>query len=170
MDRVLDIDLEPPYVEVYQYAPLMYLSVCDFDLLSTSLPALEWLKWLHKVHCSVDAVATQCGVYKVKSASQGGSCAFSISPDMPPREQAAILLNCAKQLLQAMTEVRSSLECSAQQNTQADAHNMMKQPHLHQHVFGILLYGGTTGILHRHGSAAARLALAIKHSAPALFA
>lgn len=135
MDRVLDLDLEPPYVEVYQYAPLMYLSLCDFDLLSTSLPALEWLKWLHKVHCSVDAVATQCGVYKVKSASQGGSCAFSISPDMPPREQAAILLNCAKQLLRTMTEVRQPQWAYCSSIPRALLHmDRTRQQQLQQHI------------------------------------
>ena len=108
MDRILDLDRAPPYLEVYKHAPLMHMSICDFERICSELKADEWMRWVHDVHVQIDNISAQCGIYKVKTGAQGACCAFTISPDMPSKEQAAIMLNSARLLLKTINEVRDS--------------------------------------------------------------
>lgn len=105
MERNLELDNQPPYVEVYQHAPLMYLRICDFDAACHSLPPKQWVCWCHDVQCQIERIAAAVGIYKIKAMSQGSSCIFSISPDMPPREQAALMLASAQRMMQELRQV-----------------------------------------------------------------
>lgn len=96
---------QPPYLEVYKHAPLMYLSICNFDFACAQVPPKTWMVWVHSVQAAIDDIATAHGLYKMKALMQGSSCLFSISPDMPPKEQAALMLNAAKELLDALSKV-----------------------------------------------------------------
>ncbi len=105
MDRILALDEQPPYLEVYKHAPIMYMAVCEYEAASLGVPPKDWLLWVHGVQSIIDAIAATHGLYKVKAYAQGRSCLFSISPDTPPKEQAAIMLGAAQQLLQALNKV-----------------------------------------------------------------
>lgn len=102
----MDVDQQPPYVEIYSDAPLMCASLVNTRqaMSSSSLP--ELVNWCHGVHRTVDAVANSLGLCKVKALGDDSlTCLFSISPDMPSRQQAEVMLHAAQQLLATLSQV-----------------------------------------------------------------
>lgn len=110
MQMIVDIDQQPPYVELYSDAPLMCASLVNTRQAmagSTSLPELVY--WCHGVHRVMDKVAGRLGLVKIKALSNDSqTCLFSISPDMPSRQQAEVMLHAAQQLLAALSQVRGA--------------------------------------------------------------
>lgn len=107
MDQILDLDAAPPYVEVYAHAPLMYMSLSNQRRGCAAVPPRQLLLWWHDVQCRIDGVASSLGLYKIKVTGQhGSSCLFSISPDMPAKQQADVMLAAAQQLKGVLAQVR----------------------------------------------------------------
>jgi hypothetical protein len=106
MDGLLDVDQQPPYVEVYSDAPLMCASLVNARQVMASSSPTEQAYWSHGVHCTMDDIATTSGLYKVKILSESHTCLFAISPDMPPRQQAEVMLQAAQQLRDVLSQVR----------------------------------------------------------------
>lgn len=108
VDLIMDIDQQPPYVEVYSDAPLMCASLVNTREAmagSSSLP--ELVHWVHGVHRTMDEVASRLGLFKMKALSNDSqTCLFAISPDMPSRQQAEVMLHAAQQLLAMLSQVR----------------------------------------------------------------
>lgn len=103
----LDVDDQPPYVEVYSHHPLMYLSLTDYQKQACQqVSPRELLYWCHAVQCKIDDVAGRLGLCKMKIMGQfGPSCMFTISPDMPPKQQADVLLTAAQLLRATLSKV-----------------------------------------------------------------
>jgi len=108
MERILDINQQPPYVEVYSDAPLMCASLVNTrQALAGSSPA-EQVYWCHGIQCQMDDIASSLGLYKIKVLSNDNqACLFAISPDMPSRQQAEVMLHAALQLRDALSQVRA---------------------------------------------------------------
>lgn len=110
----LDVDDQPPYVEVYSHHPLMYLSLTDYQQQACQLvPPRELLYWCHGLQCRIDDIAGRLGLYKIKMmGQQGPSCMFTISPDVPPKQQADVLLTAAHMLRTTIAQVSAAKHSS----------------------------------------------------------
>lgn len=107
MERILDVSQQPPYVEVYSHAPLMCATLANTRQALAPLAPEDAVFWCHEVHSIMDDITFNLGLYKVKVLSNDGhTCLYSISPDMPPQQQADVMLHAAKQLRQALSKVR----------------------------------------------------------------
>ena len=106
MDRILDLNQQPPYVELYSDAPLMCASLVNTRQALVGWSPSEQVHWCHIVQCQIDDIASGLGLYKVKVLSnENQACLFAISPDMPSRQQAEVMLHAAQQLRDALTQV-----------------------------------------------------------------
>lgn len=108
MDRMLEVvDDRPPYVEMYCDAPLMCASLVNTRRAMASSSPTEQVCWSHGVHCTMDDIANSLGLFKVKVLSNDSqTCLFAISPDMPGRQQAEVMLTAAQQLRDVLSQVR----------------------------------------------------------------
>ncbi|KAF8070908.1 Ighmbp2 [Scenedesmus sp. PABB004] len=107
MEQILDVSgAQPPYVELYSHAPLMLMSLCNHRLAAAQATPRELLYWCHSVQCAVDDVAAAAGLYKIKGPGPAPSCLFTVSPDMPPKQQADVMLGAAQQLRALLGKVR----------------------------------------------------------------
>lgn len=110
MERLLDVDQQPPYVEVYSDAPLMCASLVDTRSAMASSTPQELVYFSHGVHCTIDDVASSLGLYKVKVlSSDSQTCLFAISPEMPSRQQAEVMLHAAQQLRDVLSQVGTNI-------------------------------------------------------------
>lgn len=106
MERILDLDEQPPYVELYSHAPLMYMSLCNQRHGCSNSSPKDILCWSHGVQCKIDDIASGLGLYKIKVlGTRGTSCLFAISPDMTPKQQAHIMFDAAKELRAVLGKV-----------------------------------------------------------------
>lgn len=55
MDRVLDVNQQPPYVELYSDVPLMCASLISTRQGMAGRSPAEQVYWCHGVHCTMDA-------------------------------------------------------------------------------------------------------------------
>lgn len=107
MDMMLDVaDDRPLYVEMYCDAPLMCASLVNTRRAMASSSPTEQVWWSHGVHCTMDDIASSLGLFKVKVLSNDSqTCLFAISPDMPGRQQAEVMLTAAQQLRDVLSQV-----------------------------------------------------------------
>lgn len=106
MDRVLDVNQQPPYVELYSDAPLMCASLVSTAQGMAGRSPAEQVYWCHGVHCTMDDIANSLGLYKVKViSSDTQTCLFTTSPDMSSRQQAEVMLQAAQQLRDVLSQV-----------------------------------------------------------------
>jgi hypothetical protein len=66
----------------------------------------EQVCWSHGVQCTMDDVTSSLGLFKVKVlSSDSQTCLFAISPHMPGRQQAEVMLMAAQQLRDVLSQV-----------------------------------------------------------------
>lgn len=106
MDRILDLNQQPPYVEVYSDAPLMCASLVNTRQAMAGSSPTEQVYWCHSIQCRMDDIASSLGLYKIKILSNDNqTCLFAISPDMPSQQQAEVMLHAAQQLRDTLSQV-----------------------------------------------------------------
>ena len=102
---VADVDSDPPYLEVFNFSPILAIRLRNAEELVQRAPASELVQWAHRLEPLLHGTVTPFGVYKAPCRECGTLQLFCINPELAPRKQASAMLSAAMAVREALQRV-----------------------------------------------------------------